>query len=66
MFADGYHVAETMTRHRSQCHGSRPIAIVQARGVTVLPVQLAFATAYWLMCGEPNKVKIVRPIVSTK
>jgi hypothetical protein len=56
MFADDHNVAETMTCHQSRYIGSWPFAVVQARGVTVLRVRLAFAAAHCLMCGQPNRL----------
>jgi hypothetical protein len=55
-FADDCNVTETMIRHWSRCHGSRPFAVVQASGVSVLRVRLAFAAAHWLVDRESNEV----------
>jgi hypothetical protein len=66
IFTDDYTVAAAMTRCRSRYHGSRPSVVVQAGGVSVLHLRLAFAEAHSLICGEPNKIKSLRPIFSTK
>jgi hypothetical protein len=55
IFADDYQVTETMTRHRSRYHRSRPFAVVQTPRVTVLRVRLTSAAVHWLIYGESNE-----------
>jgi hypothetical protein len=57
IFANDYHLSETMTRHQSPYHGSPLFAIVPGRGVTALQVRLIFPAAHWLIYGESNEVK---------
>jgi hypothetical protein len=66
IFSDDYHVSETMTCHWPRYHGSRPFAIVQARGVIVLWIRLAFGAVHWLMCQESDERNNLGLIFSTK